>query len=266
MSTATFPRAAWSGEGRDGKLREALARSRERGEIAAAEYEWALDRLESRQPNRGRATLSPERIRDFVRAAARVFRRRGFDRASVEEIAAELGVRKGAIYHYFASKQDLFDAVCLTGAHDVGIAVAEAAAVPGSVETRLRGMLQAYAEVQGRNPAIAVLVRAEAELSVEAHRKLLVERQAMRALFTQAVADGHGSGEFDVGDVEVGMKWLLGGLAWVNSWLDLEPEVRPVISAGIIDILLRGLLKRHDNAADAPAHSPRRPGMTGGGG
>jgi len=252
VSTTKFARRDPSGEGRDERLGDALARARARSEITAAEYEWALDRLDSNLPARGRGKLNPVRVGDFIQAAARVFRRRGFDRASVEEIAAEVGVRKGAIYHYFASKQDLFDAVCLTGAHDVGIAVADAAAVPGSVETRLRGMLQAYAEVQGRNPAIAVLVRAEAELSVEAHRKLLVERQAMRALFTQAVADGHGSGEFDVGDVEVGMKWLLGGLAWVNSWLHLDPDVRRAISAGVIETLLGGVLRRHDNVGNLP--------------
>lgn len=48
---------------------------------------------------------SRERI---VAAAVRVFARKGFQRASLDEIAAEAGLTKGAIYWHFSSKNDLF--------------------------------------------------------------------------------------------------------------------------------------------------------------
>lgn len=48
---------------------------------------------------------SRERI---VVAAVRVFARKGFQRASLDEIAAEAGLTKGAIYWHFSSKNDLF--------------------------------------------------------------------------------------------------------------------------------------------------------------
>ena len=46
-----------------------------------------------------------------VAAAAAVFARRGFAAASMEEIAAEAGFTRGAVYSNFADKDDLFLAV-----------------------------------------------------------------------------------------------------------------------------------------------------------
>jgi len=226
------------------RVEDALARALAQGEISHGDFQWALSRLRNGLAGNGRGALSPDRIEAFIRAAARVFRRRGFDGANVEEIAAELGVAKGAIYHYFKSKRELFDAVCVGGAADVGEAVEAAAATPGSAEERLRAMLSTYADVQGRDPSIGVLVRSESELSHEAHRHLLVTRQALRGLFVEVLKEGNESGEFEIADANLGMKFVLGGLAWVNSWLDLEPEVRRVMSATVINTALRGVLKR----------------------
>jgi AcrR family transcriptional regulator len=41
-------------------------------------------------------------------AAYRVFARRGYEAATVEEITAECGTAKGALYSHFASKEELF--------------------------------------------------------------------------------------------------------------------------------------------------------------
>ncbi len=55
-----------------------------------------------------RAERTRERIID---AAEQVFYRRGVARASLEEIAREAGVTRGAVYWHFADKVEVFDAV-----------------------------------------------------------------------------------------------------------------------------------------------------------
>jgi AcrR family transcriptional regulator len=57
--------------------------------------------------------LTPERRRQQTRdylleAAARVFAERGFHGASLDQVAAEAGFTKGAVYSNFDSKEDLF--------------------------------------------------------------------------------------------------------------------------------------------------------------
>jgi len=47
-------------------------------------------------------------------AANKVFAEKGYHEATMDDIAKRLGVSKGAIYLYFSSKEDLFEAMCRT--------------------------------------------------------------------------------------------------------------------------------------------------------
>src|SRR3954470_22867885 len=58
------------------------------------------------RPDRGEAT------RDALLAAARsLFAERGYAEVGTEEVVRRAGVTRGALYHYFRDKQDLFRAV-----------------------------------------------------------------------------------------------------------------------------------------------------------
>ena len=61
-------------------------------------------------PRRGRPR-DPERLRRIMEAARSHFDGHGFERASLDAIAAEAGVSKMTIYSHFASKEGLFEAV-----------------------------------------------------------------------------------------------------------------------------------------------------------
>jgi AcrR family transcriptional regulator len=58
----------------------------------------------------GRSSEGPKR-RQIIDGACRVFLERGFDAASMGEIAREAGVSKGTLYVYFKSKEELFEAI-----------------------------------------------------------------------------------------------------------------------------------------------------------
>ena len=58
-----------------------------------------------------RARQVSVRRREILESAARVFARRGFDKATTRDIAQEAEVAEGTIYNYFASKQELVNAL-----------------------------------------------------------------------------------------------------------------------------------------------------------
>ena len=47
-------------------------------------------------------------------AAGNLFSGQGFAATSVDAVAAAAGVAKGAVYHHFASKEAIFEAVCFS--------------------------------------------------------------------------------------------------------------------------------------------------------
>ena len=47
------------------------------------------------------------RAQDVIEAAIRVFHKKGYASASIQDVAEEVGVLKGSLYHYIDSKEDL---------------------------------------------------------------------------------------------------------------------------------------------------------------
>ena len=65
-----------------------------------------------REPLTMTNNLQNKKKQHLLEAAIRVFANKGFDDASMREIAAEAGLTTGAIYHHYKNKDDLFyDAV-----------------------------------------------------------------------------------------------------------------------------------------------------------
>jgi len=77
-----------------------------------------------RQIDRSAATVA-----DILAAARRLFATTGFEATSIDGIAAKAGVAKGAVYHHFDSKEEIFTRVL----EDVQ---AEIAALPVPAATR----------------------------------------------------------------------------------------------------------------------------------
>jgi AcrR family transcriptional regulator len=73
---------------------------------------------------------------ELVAAAAKVFARRGYHKATVEEIAAEAGFSTGAVYSNFEGKEELFLALADRQVQD---RIAEISAVADAAEGRGEG-------------------------------------------------------------------------------------------------------------------------------
>ena len=86
---------------------------------------------------------------ELVAAAARVFARRGYHKATVEEIAAEAGFSTGAVYSNFACKEELFLAIADRQVADrvaeIG-AVADAAEAQGDTDAAAAEQFRAFLE------------------------------------------------------------------------------------------------------------------------
>ena len=71
----------------------------------------AADMLDSLRRGRPAAGQDPVKRQQIIDGARRVFIDMGFDAASMNDITREAGVSKGTIYVYFASKEELFEAL-----------------------------------------------------------------------------------------------------------------------------------------------------------
>src|SRR5215813_7302384 len=62
----------------------------------------------------GRPPRTENQRERIMHEAAMLFGRSGFDASSLSDLSVETGISKAGIYHYFKTKQDVYDAIIIT--------------------------------------------------------------------------------------------------------------------------------------------------------
>lgn len=145
----------------------------------------------------------------ILEAAARLFVRHGFRKASVDEIARESGVSKPTLYTHFADKEALFAAVC---AHvgDGMLSAAASAASGATLQERVTGILSAKFtttfELLRNSPHAQELM----ETQQEAARKGIDETTLrFEALLLKELEEGVRAGELDLRQIGLNRRALV---------------------------------------------------------
>jgi AcrR family transcriptional regulator len=102
-----------------------------------------------------RAEQTRTRILD---AAEECFAKEGFERTRLDDVAHEVGVQRGAIFHYFAGKQELYEAVLTRLGESLMRRLREAAVPQGSLPDRIEAALLAWIDFAGESPAFSRLI------------------------------------------------------------------------------------------------------------
>ncbi|HLJ78042.1 MAG TPA: TetR family transcriptional regulator [Acidobacteriaceae bacterium] len=96
-------------------------------------------------PQKAIAKSAETRAR-ILEAALRTFRERGFEGATMREIAAAAGMATGAAYYYFESKEAIVMAFYQRAQEEMGPGVEESLARSRTLEARVRGIITAKLE------------------------------------------------------------------------------------------------------------------------
>lgn len=84
---------------------------------------------------------------DLIRSARRLFAERGFGAVAAEEIVQDAGVTRGALYHHFRDKRDLFRAVFEAIEQESAERVAAAALAKEDVWEQQLAAVEAFLDV-----------------------------------------------------------------------------------------------------------------------
>ena len=90
----------------------------------------------------------------LLEAASRVFGRKPFDEATIQEVAAEAEIGIQGLYEHFPSKQELYEAVMVHRAQAFHRKAEETLALPGGPLQRLRALLLAYVTLFKDRPMV----------------------------------------------------------------------------------------------------------------
>jgi len=177
----------------------------------------------------------------MLEAADRVFARRGYQAASMDEIAAEVGVTKPMLYSYFGSKEGLYLA-CVQRAGEMLAQRLRDVAEGGPAERLEAGVRAFFAFVDERRSGWTVLYREASAGGGAVAERIASLRSAVATTVSQLVAEMAASNPNAELEHEPIAHALVGaGESLANWWLDHPQEPIELMSARLMSFAWLGL-------------------------
>lgn len=184
----------------------------------------------------------PYDIDSLVVVAFEVFRRRGYDATSVDQIARAAGITKSSIYHHVAGKEELLDRGVTRALDRLFSVLDEPGATKGPYAERIRYVVARAVEIElAAIDEVAVLLRLRGNTKVE--RRALERRREFDRRLSELVKRAIDEGEIrDDLDPLLVTRLLISMANWLTEWYDPRGDLSPHdISNAITSLGFEGL-------------------------
>ncbi len=184
----------------------------------------------------------PYDIESLTDVAFAVFAARGYDAASMDDVARTAGITKAAIYHHVAGKEALLERGLARALDALFAILDDPAAADAPPDARLRAIVERVAATTIRLlPEVSVLFRVRGNSAVE--RRAMDRRRAFDAAVGRLVRAAQDAGRLR-GDLDAGLivRLAFGMSNSVVEWY--RPGGREgagAIAAAVVAILFDGL-------------------------
>jgi len=183
-------------------------------------------------------------VDDVTRAAVELFASQGYANTSVQQVVEAAGVTKGALYHYFGSKDDLLHEVYARVLRIQQERLDAFAGADAPVEERLRGAAADVVVTTIDNLDDArIFFRSMHQLSPEKQKQVRAERRRYHERFRDLVAEGQRTGVFSTSTpADLVVDYHFGSVHHLSTWYRPDGKLTPQeVADHLADLLLRAL-------------------------
>ncbi|ERP89884.1 TetR family transcriptional regulator [Marinobacter sp. ES-1] len=155
----------------------------------------------------------------LLKEAARLFRDKGYERTTVRDLAAAVGIQSGSLFHHFRTKEEILKAVMVETIR-LNTAIMQAAVDQAdSLRDKLKALIRAELEsINGQTgEAMAVLVYEWRSLSEQSQTEVLALRDHYEELWLSVLAALKRQGTLTAEPFIV-RRMLTGALSWTVTW------------------------------------------------
>ncbi|MCE0767017.1 TetR/AcrR family transcriptional regulator [Pseudonocardia kujensis] len=204
----------------------------------------------------GSATYQAKR-NELLQIAGDVFKEKGFEAATLNDIAARFGTDRAAIYYYFAGKDEIFQEVFQATAKKVlDENLAEAVRISGleiTAHEKLRRLIRLQiTSYEANYPYVYVYIQEDmgkvAFQSTPWAKEMVRKTRRFEGIVTDIIAEGIKNGEFrsDL-SIPLVVRTLFGMVNWTHRWF--KPGDRKYTAEQTVDtfsaIFFDGLRHQH---------------------
>ena len=192
---------------------------------------------------RGRPPLVENQRERILERAAVLFGTHGFQGVGIAALAGDLGMSKAALFHYFPSKQDIYDSIVLDVLSGLSVSVREAVSDADVPRTRLLDFMRAHARFFEENYwKFVVMLVGFGGITPPRVDEVVQIRDEYEARLRRILSDGVADGSFKDVDVATTGRAALSMLNWMARWYKPDGTQRAAeIAEQYGELLLAGL-------------------------
>jgi AcrR family transcriptional regulator len=179
--------------------------------------------------------------RELLAAATQLFAAQGYDDTSIDNVLEAAGVSRGALYHHFAGKEALFEAVLEEVEVQLAAEVTAAAEATGDPRQMLQAGCLAWLQ-RLRDPVVRRIVLVDAPAVVGWARWREIDECHWFGLLKSALAESLPPSRLDATSLDVLAHMLLAALnelAFVIARADDPDAAAQAGEAAVVDLLGR---------------------------
>lgn len=191
-----------------------------------------------------RRSASPRKPREqrwaeLIDVATHVFYEKGYDGASLQDIADRIGMLKGSLYYYIESKEELLFEV-ISAVHGEGLAlIARLAEGDEEPLERLERVIRGHVERTCNNLVpVAVFLHELQALPEERQKDILGGDHSYQSVFRDLIDEAAANGDLRDGvDPRLASRSILGSANWVYRWFRPDGAMDPeIVGAQIAEL------------------------------
>ncbi len=200
-------------------------------------------------------------VPSVLAVAVEVFNERGYDRTSMRDLAARLGIAKSAIYHHVTGKEELLSLALDRALSGLSAVVDGARARDEPAISRLEYLIRGSVEVlEAELPYVTLLLRVRGNTEVE--RAALERRRAFDRFAAElVVAAAHDGDIRPDADPLISARLLFGLVNSVVEWYRPPRADARSLADAVCALAFDGLRTRKDPDAPCPPVPPGSPDL-----
>lgn len=154
----------------------------------------------------------------ILSAAIKLFRGKGYHATSMQDIADDVGLLKGSLYHHIDGKESLLLAVLLRSVRDVSQAVKVAASAENMAREKLRAAIEAEIKTMAAHQDEILIWIAERGWLTGSLAKIEIEARAVDDILFRIVEQGVKEGIWSKKNHALATRAILGMIASFPAW------------------------------------------------
>ena len=159
----------------------------------------------------------------IIKAAAKLFRTKGYEGTSVRDIAAEAGILKGSVYHYIETKEDLLFEIMMRGISLSMYELEKIMAQDTEPAEKLKGAVYSLLwHVMNYTDESAVWLYEKESLSPDNLKQYMQYRDKYEKTIRAVIEEGMNKGQFKQFNPKLVTFGILGMCNWLVNWY--KPE------------------------------------------